>query len=458
MLLGGCAHKDPDRTADGRVIVSYWEKWTGFEDDAMQAVVDDFNRSQNRIFVEKLATSMIDRKAMLATAGGNPPDIAGLWSANMPDFAEKGALTPLNRMIEHAGIKSTDYLPVVWEQCCYRGFVWALPSTPTSLALHWNKKLFREAGLDPERPPQSLDELDAMSDQLTIVEVNRGGKIERVRYPELTDAEKRERKFTLVQAGHLPQEPGWWITAWGYWFGARMWDGDRNITANTPENIAAFAWIRQTAEKLGVDNLRSFGASFGNFASPQSAFLAGKVAMVLQGVWMYNFIDKYAPQLEWGAAPFPAKDPARFPLVTLAECDVLVIPMGARHPQEAFEFMRYVNSQGPMEKLCMGQRKFSPLVKVSDEFVRTHPNPYVKTFIELARSPNAVFMPRLSVWGEYNDELRAATDQIQALTATPEQVLNEVQRRMQWKFDRVLRRWDIVKDERVKEWSEYDAR
>jgi maltose-binding protein MalE len=173
---------------------------------------------------------------------------------------------------------------------------------------------------------------------------------------------------------------------------------------------------------------------------------------------MYNFIDKYAPQLEWGAAPFPAKDPARFPLVTLAECDVLVIPMGARHPQEAFEFMRYVNSQGPMEKLCMGQRKFSPLVKVSDEFVRTHPNPYVKTFIELARSPNAVFMPRLSVWGEYNDELRAATDQIQALTATPEQVLNEVQRRMQWKFDRVLRRWDIVKDERVKEWSEYDAR
>jgi len=424
----------------------------------MQAVVDDFNRSQNRIFVEKLAISMVDRKVMLATAGGDPPDIAGLWSSNVPDFAEKGALTPLNKMIERAGIKASDYLPVYWEQCRYRGFVWALPSTPTSLGLHWNKKLFRDAGLDPERPPRSLEELDAMADQLTIVEINRGGKMVRVRYPELTEAEKRDRNFTLVQAGHLPQEPGWWITMWGYWFGGQLWDGDRKITAGTPENTAALAWIRQTTEKLGVNNVRSFGASFGNFASPQSSFLAGKVAMVLQGVWMYNFIDKYAPQLEWGAAPFPAKDPVRFPLVTLAECDVLAIPKGARHPKEAFEFIRYVNTQGPMEKVCLGQRKFSPLVKVSDEFVRNHPNPYIKTFIELAKSPNAVYVPRLSVWGEYNDELRSGIDQILALSATPEQVLSEVQRRMQWKFDRVLRRWDAVKDERIKEWSEYDAR
>ena len=445
-------------TRDGRVVVHYWEKWTGFEDDAMQAVVDDFNRSQNRIFVEKLTISMVDRKVMLATAGGNPPDIAGIWSANIPDFSEKGALTPLNKMVERAGIKADDYIPVFWKQCCHRDFIWALPSTPTSLGLHWNKKLFREAGLDPDHPPQSLDELDAMSDQLTIVNINRSGKTVRVRYPELTDEEKRAKKFTVVQAGHLPQEPGWWITMWGYWFGGQLWDGDRKITADSPENIAALAWIRKDAEKLGVDNLRSYGASFGNFASPQSSFLAGKVAMILQGVWMYNFIDKYAPQREWAAAPFPAKDPNRFPMVTIAECDVLAIPKGAPHPKEAFEFIRYVNSQGPMEKVCLGQRKFSPFVKVSDEFVRNHPNPYIKTFIDLAKSPNAVYVPRLSVWGEYNDELRAGTDQMLSLSATPQQVLDDVQRRMQWKFDRVLRRWDAVKDQRIKEWSEYDPR
>lgn len=458
LSLCGCGRQATGMTADGRVIIHYWEKWTGFEGDAMEAVVDDFNHSQNRIFVEKLTVSSIDRKLMLAAAGGNPPDVAGLWSHTVPDFSEKGALTPLDNLVEQAGVKREDYIPVLWELCRHRGFMWALPTTPASVALHWNKKLFREAGLDPDRPPRSLDELDSMNDRLTIVELQRAGKTERVRFNELTDAEQRAKNFKLIQVGHLPQEPGWWREMWGYWFGGDLWDGERKLTANNAENVAALAWVRRHAEKFGVDNLRSFGASFGNFSSPQSPFLAGKVAMVLQGVWMYNFIDKYAPHLEWAAAPFPAKNPERFPLVTIVETDVLVIPKGARHPREAFEFMRYVNTQGPMEKLCLGQRKFTALAQVSPEFIARHPNPFITTFIESAKSPHAHYVPRLSTWQEYKDEMAVAVDRVLALEATPQEALDQVQQRMQWKFDRVLRRWDAVKEERTKEWSEYDPR
>jgi multiple sugar transport system substrate-binding protein len=456
--LCSCNRKADARTEDGRVIVNYWEKWTGFEDDAIQAVVDDFNRSQNRIFVKKLAVSEILRKLMLATAGGNPPDVAGLWSSYIPDFAEKGALTPLNKMIDQAGIKAEDYIPTYWQQCTYQGFMWALPNTPTTLALHWNKKLFREAGLDPNRPPRSLDELEALSDKLTIVEIERNGKSVRVRYPDLTEDEKHAKNFKLAQVGHLPTQPGWWIPQWVYWFGGSLWDGDRRITANSPEELQTFEWLRQGSEKFGIGNLRSFGATFGNFASPSDPFLAGQVAMELQGEWMYNFISKYAPQLEWGAAPFPAKDPVRFPQVTLAESDVLLIPKGAAHPTEAFEFIRYINSQGPMEKLCLGQRKFSPFVKVSDEFLRHHPNPYIQTFIDLAKSPQAQYVPRLTVWTEYNDEMNVAADRVISLAATPQQALDQVQQRIQWRFDRVMRRWDAVKEQRLRQWSAYDTR
>lgn len=452
--LVGCGAGRTDQAPDGRVVVHYWEKWTGFEGEAMDQIVSDFNASQNRIFVQKLTISQIDRKLMLATAGGNPPDVAGLWSHTVPDFAEKGALTPLDKLVAEAGIQRDDYIPVMWELCRHRGFMWALPTTPASVALHWNKKLFREAGLDPDRPPRSLDELDTMSDRLTIVEMN--GR--HVRYSELTDEERRAKNFRLVQVGHLPQEPGWWREMWGYWFGSELWDGDRKTTANSVENVAAFDWFRQHAEKFGVDNLRSFGASFGNFASPQSPFLSGKVAMVVQGVWMYNFIDKFAPQLEWAAAPFPAKDPSRFPAVTIVETDVLVIPKGARHPREAFEFIRYVNTPAAAEKLCLGQRKFTALAQVSSEFIAKHPNPFITTFIELAKSPHARYVPRLSTWAEYKDELLNAADRVQSLEVTPQQALDLVQQRAQWKFDRVLRRWDAVKDERTKEWSDYDAR
>jgi len=437
--LAGCVGRPEDTTEDGRIIVNYWEKWTGFEGEAMQAVVDDFNNSQDRILVKMLTISQIDQKLMLATAGGNPPDVAGLWSHWVNVYAEKGALVPLGGMIERAGINRGNYIPVFWDLCKHRGFMWALPTTPGTVALHWNKKLFREAGLDPESPPTSLEELDRMAEQLTIVEVVRDGKPVRVRFSELTSAEREnEDFFKLIQLGHSPSEPGWWKPMWGYWFGGELSDGDRMVTPNTPENIEAFTWYESYAKKYGVNNLREFTASFFTlFSSPQNPFLTGEVAMEIQGVWMHNFIEKYAPHIEWGAAPFPARDPQKYPVVTIAECDVLVMPKGSKHPEEAFEFIKYVNSRKPMEKLCMGQRKFSPLSSVSSGFMADHPNPNIEVFIEAAKSPHACIVPRLTVWNEYSDEMIAAVDKVFALDATPEEALSYVKKRVQWKFDRV---------------------
>src|SRR4051812_39363698 len=72
--------------ADGRLHIRYWEKWTGFEEDAMRSVVEAFNRKQSRIQVEYLAVSEVNRKMLLATAGGNPPDVAGIWDFDVVTF------------------------------------------------------------------------------------------------------------------------------------------------------------------------------------------------------------------------------------------------------------------------------------------------------------------------------------------------------------------------------------
>src|SRR4051812_7736169 len=90
LLFAGCG---PHR--DGKVHVTYWEKWTGAEAAAMQAVVDQFNQSQNRIVVDFLSMSAVDRKTIVATAGGDPPDVAGLWLNNVYSLADRDALTPL---------------------------------------------------------------------------------------------------------------------------------------------------------------------------------------------------------------------------------------------------------------------------------------------------------------------------------------------------------------------------
>ena len=87
--------------------------------------------------------------------------------------------------------------------------------------------------------------------------------------------------------------------------GGKLWDGASRVTPDAPENVRAFRWVQSYSRRYGAADVQLFQSGFGNFSSPQNAFIAEQVAMVLQGVWMYNFISKYNPKLEWGAAPFP---------------------------------------------------------------------------------------------------------------------------------------------------------
>jgi multiple sugar transport system substrate-binding protein len=397
---------------EGRVRISYWEKWTGMEKEAMEAVIHDFHRSQSRIWVDYQSVSLYQQKILLATAGGDPPDIAGLLAADIADFAEKNALIPLDERMRGTHLTRESFLPTYWDMGVYRDRVWGVVSVPIVVSLHWNKDLFAKAGLDPERPPRTIAELDEYADKLTIV---KDGKIE--------------------QLGFLPADTDWWPYSWGFWFGAKLWDGGENITIDSPENIRAFSWYQSYAKRHDAGQLQNFTSSFGNFASAQNSFLSGKLAMVLQGIWMGNFIQKFSPDMRWGAGPFPSEKPDQ-PPVAIADADMVAIPNGARHPDEAFEFIKFLTQQAEMEKVCLGQRKMSPLRNVSEGFFREHKNPYIGMFQELAASPGATPQPRISVWNEYTLEIRNASQRLWLREATPEQALGDVKQVIQKSWNR----------------------
>lgn len=431
LLMLGCAKELPPE-AEGRIVIDYWEKWGGFEADAMRAIVDDFNASQDRIWVKFLSVSQIDRKLLLATAAGNPPDVAGFRSYDIPGYVENNALTPLDKLAREAGIEEHDYLPVFWGLGKHKGYLWALPSTPAVNALHWNKKLFREAGLDPEQPPRSLSELETFNDKLL----------------------KKDAEGRIVQLGHNPLEPGWWRASWVHWFGGSEWSVEEGVLADSTQMQATFDWLESYPERFGEEELLQLRDSFGNFASPQNPFFTGRVAMVLQGPWMANFIRKYAPEdFEWGVAAFPSNDPM-LPGVTLAESDMLVIPAGARHPEAAFEFIAYVQQQGPMEKLCLAHQKLSPLRQVSEAFLQEHANPDIAVFQELAASQNAGTTPPLTIWSEYRNELNNAVDSVVMGAKEPRDVLPRLQENIEDAFARSQERWERVAEQREEVWRE----
>jgi len=391
----------------------------------MQEVVDEFNHSQNRITVDFLSVGQIEQKTLLATAGGDPPDLAGLYLSDVCAFADRHALTPLSPFMRADGVTpgqfNSRYARVYRSMGSYGGEDWSIPTTPTTIALYFNKDLLRAAGLDPERPPRTADELTAMSKKLT----------------------RHDAAGNLTQVGYLPQLNPDWCWAVAAWFGGQVFDG-KDITIGTdPANVRAFTWMGQYTDLYGLQNIRRLSSTFGSLSTPDDPFMSGKVAFVFDGVWRYSYIQQFQPGLNFGVAPWPEATPGVTDF-TMADSDMLVIPRGAKHPREAWEFIRYLSSPNlaaqnldeisGLERLCYLQQKASPLEQWSPFFTEKNPNPYAGLFRQLAESPHAVATPQMGIWDEYQRNLKLAFDKVRLQIEPPQQALQECQHRVEQRW------------------------
>jgi ABC-type glycerol-3-phosphate transport system substrate-binding protein len=404
------------RRAGGRLVIEYWEKWTGWEAEALLRVVEAFNRSQDRVEVRCLTMSTIAQKALVAIAGGDPPDVLGLWGHSLPAYAESGALRELDELTGTLGFGPEHYADAVWPLQLHEGRRYAAINTCGTVALYCDRAAFRDAGLDPDRPPRTVSELDECAARLNLDD-GRGG---------------------LRRAGFLHTEPGWWSWAWGFAFGGALYDPlTRRATAASAPNRRAYAWVQSHPRRYGTQRLERLRSSFGNYASPQQGFLARRVAMVVQGPWLANVIAAFAPELDYGATPVPVEDGLEDPEAPIGalEVDLLVVPRGARHPREALEFIAFMQRQENVELLSRLHAKCSPLRRVSEDFRRDHPNRALAVHERLLKSPRTFTAPAIRTWPHYRDEFVAGMDRIWSLSEPAESVLQSIEAAAQAKID-----------------------
>lgn len=420
-LLWPYAGRDRGRVPRGRVEVTYWEKWTGREGVAMQAVVDRYNASQDRAWVTLVPVSDITSKAMVAIGGGDPPDIVGLYTYNVPGYAEARAVMSLDEFAPLGAIDSARYAPGIRDLLMHEGKVWAGVNTCYTLALYYSPAMLRESGADPSRPPRTITQLDDLADRLT----------------------RRDESGRIERAGFLQNLPGWWPYIWPFLFGGRLFDeGAARATIAEPECLASFEWIRRSAQRYGPAATRSFATAFGrSIHSAEDPFISGRVAMIVQGPWLVNFIRAYKPDLEFAAAPVPVADGLYDPEkpTGLLEADVLMIPRGAPHPVEAFRFLQFTQRQDVQEELARAHFKPSPLVEMSPGFLGSHPNPCVAVHDRIAKSPAARILPRTRTWKQYSDLITSAFDAVWS-GADPATELEMVRARAQELIDTVAAR------------------
>lgn len=395
----------------GRVALRYWEKWTGHEGEAIQRVVDRFNASQDRIWVVRLPVPETYSKAMVAIGGGDPPDLVGLFSWNVPYFAESGALMPLE------DLELDRYAPAVADLLTHKGRAWAGVNTCYTLALYANRAHLARVGADPDRPPRTLEELDEVADRL--VERGANGRIER--------------------AGFLQCVPSWWPYLWPLATGARLFDEEtRRVTCDDAGCIAAYEWVARTAERHGRDDSLGFARGFERSnLSAADPFLSGKVSMIVQGPWMANVARRYAPDLDYVAAPMPVAadvfDPDR--PQGLLEADVIGVPRDCPHPEEALEFLAFTQRPDVQAELCAEHCKPSPMRAKPEGFFEQHPNPYAAVHDAIVQSPNAAVLPRHRAWKSYSDLIVPAFERIWT-GADARTELEGVAARAQGLFDR----------------------
>jgi multiple sugar transport system substrate-binding protein len=157
-LMAGCARRP--QASPRRVRVTCWSGFVGVDQDIFKKLVAMFNAEQERYRLEKHTTVEEDTRIFRSITAGTPPDFFFLWQpAYIGALAANGALMPLDGFLRRSGLRREDFVPGALDQARYRGKLYALPFLMDGSGLFWNRDVFAQAGLAPDGPPRTVEEL-----------------------------------------------------------------------------------------------------------------------------------------------------------------------------------------------------------------------------------------------------------------------------------------------------------
>lgn len=421
--------------AEGRTLIVYWDRHSGHEHQARLDLFDEFNRSQDKVYVRAVAIGYNAgmEKLLTATAGGAPPDLCSIDSTYMAQLAPQGVLMPLDDfMAATPGLHQEDFFPHVWRMAETDGHVWGVPTTTDVYCLLWNKTAFREVGLDPEKPPKTIEELEEYAAKLTQWDPDSGA---------------------IQQMGMVPWTPWDMTHLWGVMFGGAWIDektGLVNITEN-PAILRSFEWQSSFTIKAGgqkaaayavpPERIASVSKGFFDYFSANNPFYTGKVAMIIEGEWQVTFIPKYAPSLDWGVAPIPRPEGAQ-PLGYGPSCVVDVIPATSRRPEAAKALLRWFHSaRGPGQSSPVSDYNLAihnipprPAEAREDRFMD---NPKFRVFVSQLLDHEVAAMPVMPVAQYMMDQLERMREQVVFGLISPQAALEEAERSVNREVTRV---------------------
>lgn len=223
-------------------------------------------------------------KALAALKAGQPAQLSVLFSIDIYELLEQDVILPWNDVATSAEDKAwmKSFYPALMMNGTYKGKVYGIPFQRSTIVLYWNKDAFKEAGLDPNKPPATWTEMTQMAEKLV----------------------KKDASGNVVRWGVEVPSTGyayWMFQAFARQNGQDLMNKDGNRTNYAhPDVIAALQYWRDLGAKYKV--MPEGTVEWGTL---RQAFTEGKTAMMWHTTGNLTAV-KDSAKFPFGVAMLPA--------------------------------------------------------------------------------------------------------------------------------------------------------
>lgn len=341
LCIPGCA-KEPVPEEPEKTELVLWYYWDiGKIQRELANLIDEFNESQERIFVraQYIPDESFKKRLALSAADDKMPDLALVDSSDFKYMHDMRAFTDLTDQIPQL----QDYLPQAVEPCTIDGKIYGMPFGVNCLALYYNKKMMEEAGC---LPPETWDEFYDAAVKMTKEGVDGFA---------LSALQSEEAMFCF-----LPM----------------LWSMGADVdTLDSPEGRKAFQLIEELRDN-GVLRKQCISMTLSDL---MKQFEAGTVAMMFNTSMAIGPMREHRPELEFGVVSVPSGEVP----VTVSGGEIFGVTTG-EHEEESIEFLQFLADKNRMSGYI---DKFGLLAPREDVQSRQYPNDDMqKKFIEYYKS------------------------------------------------------------------------
>jgi ABC-type glycerol-3-phosphate transport system substrate-binding protein len=254
--------------------------------DQFNAQVAEFEKANPTIKVKSVEYQWTGPTFAAKLAAGTLPTVFEVPFTDARSLGDNGQLADLTSYVKKLPYFKKYNPAVLAEGTDAKGQIVALPKGAYAQALHYNRALFKEAGLDPNKPPTTWGQLRADAKQIA----------------------QKTGKAGYVEMAKDDNTAGWILTTVVYSLGGRMETGAGTKAKATLDNPKTIQALNLLKAMRWTDN--SMGSNFDyGWSDINQAFAAGTVGMYISGSDVYTNLVQASninPSI-YGLAPIPTK-------------------------------------------------------------------------------------------------------------------------------------------------------